>query len=114
MAKFNMAEQFNLLQKVQKEMAKLQDALEDMTVEGTAGGGMVTVEANGKQKILSVKIDPEVVVPDDVEMLEDLIMAATNQALDRSRELAQEEMQKIAGGVLGNLPGGLKIPGLGL
>jgi len=109
-----MAEQFNLLQKVQKEMAKLQDALEDMTVEGTAGGGMVTVEANGKQKILSVKIDPEVVVPDDVEMLEDLIMAATNQALDRSRELAQEEMQKIAGGVLGNLPGGLKIPGLGL
>ena len=114
MAKFNMAEQFNLLQKVQKEMAKLQDALEDMTVEGTAGGGMVTVEANGKQKILSVKIDPEVVVPDDVEMLEDLITAATNQALDRSRELAQEEMQKIAGGVLGNLPGGLKIPGLGL
>ena len=113
MAKFNMAEQFNLLQKVQKEMAKLQDALEDMTVEGTAGGGMVTVEANGKQKILSVKIDPEVVVPDDVEMLEDLITAATNQALDRSRELAQEEMQKIAGGVLGNLPGGLKIPGLG-
>ncbi len=114
MAKFNMAEQFNLLQKVQKEMAKLQDELEDMTVEGTAGGGMVTVEANGKQKILSVKIDPEVVVPDDVEMLEDLIAAATNQALDRSRELAQEEMQKIAGGVLGNLPGGLKIPGLGL
>ena len=114
MAKFNMAEQFNLLQKVQKEMAKLQDALEDMTVEGTAGGGMVTVEANGKQKILSVKIDPEVVVPEDVEMLEDLITAATNQALDRSRELAQEEMQKIAGGVLGNLPGGLKIPGLGL
>jgi DNA-binding YbaB/EbfC family protein len=114
MVKFNMAEQFNLLQKVQKEMAKLQDALEDMTVEGTAGGGMVTVEANGKQKILSVKIDPEVVVPDDVEMLEDLITAATNQALDRSRELAQEEMQKIAGGVLGNLPGGLKIPGLGL
>ena len=109
-----MAEQFNLLQKVQKEMAKLQDELEDMTVEGTAGGGMVTVEANGKQKILSVKIDPEVVVPDDVEMLEDLIAAATNQALDRSRELAQEEMQKIAGGVLGNLPGGLKIPGLGL
>ena len=114
MTKFNMAEQFNLLQKVQKEMAKLQDALEDMTVEGTAGGGMVTVEANGKQKILSVKIDPEVVVPEDVEMLEDLITAATNQALDRSRELAQEEMQKIAGGVLGNLPGGLKIPGLGL
>lgn len=114
MVKFNMAEQFGMIQKVQKEMAKLQDALEDMSVEGSAGGGMVTVEANGKQKILSIKIDPEVVVPDDVEMLEDLITAATNQALDKSRELAQEEMQKIAGGMLGNLPAGLKIPGLTL
>jgi DNA-binding YbaB/EbfC family protein len=114
MAKFNMADQFNLLQKVQKEMAELQDALEDMSVEGTAGGGMVTVKATGKQKILTVKIDSEVVDPEDVEMLEDLIAAATNQALDKSREMAQEEMQKIAGGVLGNLPGGLKIPGLGL
>ena len=113
MAKFNMANQFNLIQKVQKEMEKLQEALEDMTVEGTAGGGMITVVASGKQKIISVKIDPEVVAPDDVEMLEDLITAATNQALDRSREMAQEEMQKIAGGMLGNLPGGLKIPGLG-
>jgi len=112
MVKFNMAEQFNLLQKVQKEMAKLQDALEDMSVEGTAGGGMVTVTASGKQKILSIKIDSEVVVPEDVEMLEDLITAATNQALEKSREMAQEEMQKITGGMLGNLPGGLKIPGL--
>ena len=103
MAKYNMADQFNLLKKVQKEMAELQDALEDMSVEGTAGGGMVTVKATGKQKILY-----------DVEMLEDLIIAATNQALDKSREMAQEEMQKIAGGMLGNLPGGLKIPGLGL
>ena len=114
MAKFNMADQFNLLQKVQKEMAELQDALEDMSVEGTAGGGMVTVKVTGKQKILSVKIDSEVVDPEDVEMLEDLIIAATNQALDKSREMAQEEMQKIAGGMLGKLPGGLKIPGLGL
>jgi len=114
MAKYNMADQFNLLKKVQKEMAELQDALEDMSVEGTAGGGMVTVKATGKQKILYVKIDSEVVDPEDVEMLEDLIIAATNQALDKSREMAQEEMQKIAGGMLGNLPGGLKIPGLGL
>lgn len=112
MAKFNMADQFGMLQKIQKEMAEVQEALEEMTVEGTAGGGMVTVESNGKQKILSVKIDPEVVDGDDVEMLEDLIVAATNQALDNSRELAQEEMSKIAGGMLGNLPGGLKIPGL--
>ncbi len=114
MAKFNMADQFGMLQKIQKEMAEVQEALEEMTVEGTAGGGMVTVGANGKQKILSVKIDPEVVDVDDVEMLEDLIVAATNQALDNSRDLAQEEMSKIAGGMLGNLPGGMKLPGLGL
>jgi DNA-binding YbaB/EbfC family protein len=114
MAKFNIAEQFNLLQKIQKEMAQLQDELENVTVKGSAGGEMVTVTVNGKQKVLSISIDPEVVTSSDVEMLEDLIIAATNQALDQSREKAQEEMQKIAGGMLGNLPGGLKIPGLGL
>ncbi len=113
MAKFNVAEQFHVLQKIQKEMAQLQDELEHVTVKGSAGGEMVTVTVNGKQKILSITIDPEVVKSDDVEMLEDLIVAATNQALDQSREKAQEEMQKIAGGMLGNLPGGLKIPGLG-
>lgn len=107
-----MADQFNMLQKLQKEMARLQDSLEEMTVEGTAGGGMVTVTVNGKQKVISMKIDPEVVHSDDVEMLEDLITAASNQALDKSREMAQEAMQKIAGGMLGNLPGGMKIPGL--
>jgi DNA-binding YbaB/EbfC family protein len=114
MAKFNMAGQFQMLQKMQKEMEKLQEELENMTVEGTAGGGMVTVKANGKQKVLSVTIDPEVVNPDDVEMIEDLVTAAVNQALEKSRDLSQQEMQKIAGGMLGNLPGGLKIPGLGL
>ena len=112
MSKTNMAQQFGMLQKVQKEMEKMQEVLEDMKVEGSSGGGMVTVTANGKHKILSMKVDPEVVTPDDVEMLEDLITAATNQALDKSRELAQEEMQKIAGGMLGGLPGGMKIPGL--
>lgn len=112
MSKTNMAQQFQMIQKVQKEMEKLQEALDDMTVEGSAGGGMVSVTVTGKQKIVSIKIDPEVVTPDDVEMLEDLIAAATNQALDKSRDMAQEEMQKIAGGMLGGLPGGLKIPGL--
>lgn len=113
MTKPNMAEQFNLIKKIQKEIEKLQDALEDMSVEGSAGGGMVTVTVSGKQKVLSVKIDPEVVASEDVEMLEDLVAAATNQALEKSKEMAQEEMQKIAGGMLGGLPGGLKIPGLG-
>lgn len=112
MAKPNMANQFGMLQKMQKDMEKLQDALEEMTVEGSAGGEMVTVTVNGKQKVMSVKIDPEVVDSEDVEMLEDLITAAMNQGLDHSRDLAQEEMQKIAGGMLGGLPGGLKIPGL--
>ena len=114
MSKMNMANQFNLMQKVQKEIAELQDKLEEMSVEGSAGGEMVTVTASGKQKILSIKIDPTVVIPEDVEMLEDLIAAATNQALEKSKQMAQEEMQKIAGGVLGGLPGGLKIPGLNL
>ena len=114
MAKPNMAELFKQAQKVQEEMAKVQEALEEMTVEGSAGGGMVTVTSNGKQKVISVKIDPEVVKPEDVEMLEDLITAATNQAMEKSQEMANEQMQKVAGGMLGNLPGGLKIPGMGL
>ena len=114
MAKPNMAELFKQAQKVQEEMAKVQEKLEEMTVEGSAGGGMVTVTSNGKQKVISVKIDPEVVKPEDVEMLEDLITAATNQAMEKSQEMANEQMQKVAGGMLGNLPGGLKIPGMGL
>ena len=112
MAKQNMADQFGMLQKLQKEVAQLQESLEGMTVDGSSGGGMVTVTVNGKQKMISVKIDPEVVNSDDVEMLEDLISAASNQALDKSRDMAQEAMQKIAGGMLGGLPGGLQIPGL--
>ena len=74
-------------------------------VEATAGGGMVTVEANGKQEIVSIKIDPEVVNRDDVQMLEDLVLAASNEALRKSREMMQQE--------LGKLTGGLRIPGLG-
>jgi DNA-binding YbaB/EbfC family protein len=111
MLKPNMAELFKQAQKAQNEIAKVQEKLEGMTVEGSAGGGMVTVTANGKQKVLSIKIDPEVVTSDDVEMLEDLVTAAVNQALEKSQEMAQEELQKVTGGMLGNLPGGLKIPG---
>ena len=112
MSKSNMASQFGLLQKVQKEMERMQAQLEEMSVEGTSGGGMVTAKVTGKQKVLSISIDPEVIDPDDAEMLEDLIVAAVNQALDKSREMAQEEMQKIAGGMLGGLPDGMKIPGM--
>ena len=93
-------------QKLQEQMLALQEEVGKKKVEATAGGGMVTIEANGKQEIVSIKIDPEVVSKDDVQMLEDLILAASNEALRKSRELVQQEMGKITGG--------LKIPGLGM
>ncbi len=93
-------------QKLQAQMAALQEEVGKRKVDATAGGGMVTVEANGKQEITAVKIDPEVVSKDDVQMLEDLVLAACNEALRKSRELVQQE--------LGKLTGGLKIPGLGM
>jgi len=93
-------------QKLQEQMMALQEEVGRRKVEATAGGGMVTVEANGKQEIVSIKIDPEVVSKDDVQMLEDLVLAACNEALRKSRELVAQEM--------GKLTGGLKIPGLGM
>jgi len=93
-------------QKLQAQMAALQEEVGKKKVEATAGGGMVTVEANGKQELTAIKIDPEVVSKDDVQMLEDLVLAACNEALRKSRELVQQE--------LGKLTGGLKIPGLGM
>jgi DNA-binding YbaB/EbfC family protein len=93
-------------QKLQAQMEKMQEEIGKRKVEATAGGGMVTVEANGKQEILSIRIDPEVINKDDAEMLQDLVLAACNEALRKSRELVQQE--------LGKLTGGLKIPGLGM
>ena len=93
-------------QKLQAQMAAMQEEVAKKRVEATAGGGMVTVEANGKQELTAIKIDPEVVSKDDVQMLEDLVLAACNEALRKSRELVQQE--------LGKLTGGLKIPGLGM
>jgi hypothetical protein len=104
----NIMKQFG---KIQEELRKVQDELEDMQVEGTAGGGMVKVIANGKQEILSVRIDPEI-MSDDLEMVEDMIAAATNQVLKKAQELSQEKMSSVTGGLLPNLPDGLKIPGL--
>jgi len=91
-------------QKLQSEMQRVQEELGDKTVEATAGGGMVTVVANGKQEIVSLKIDPEVVDKDDVEMLEDLIVAAVNESKKRAQELAANEIGKVTGG-LGIPPG---------
>ena len=93
-------------QRLQQQMAALQEEVGKKKVDATAGGGMVTVQANGKQELLSIKIDPEVINKDDAQMLEDLVLAACNEALRKSRELVQQE--------LGKLTGGLKIPGLGL
>jgi DNA-binding YbaB/EbfC family protein len=95
-----------LVKKMQSDLARVQGELKEKVVEAAAGGGMVTAMANGQQEILSVKIDPQAVNADDIEMLEDLIIAAVNQALKKSQELAQEEMKKITGGL------GLNIPGL--
>ena len=107
-----MANLFKQVQKMQDDMAKAQEELARMTVEGTAGGGMVTVTANGKQEILGIKIDPEVVDKDDVEMLEDLIVAAANQAMEKANEMSQEHMGKMTSNMLPNLPPGFKLPGM--
>jgi len=91
-------------QQMQERLAKLQEEAGKKTVEASAGGGMVTVVANGKQEILSVKIDPEVFSGNDRAMLEDLLVAAVNEALRKSRDIVAEEMK--------TLTGGLQIPGL--
>lgn len=111
MSSKNIAAMMKQAQKLQAQMAKVQEELADKRVEGSSGGGMVTVMANGRQEVLEIKIDPEVVNPQDVEMLEDLIVAAVKQALEKSQELAEEEMQKAT---LGLLPQGVGfgLPGL--
>jgi DNA-binding YbaB/EbfC family protein len=91
-------------QKLQAQLEALREEVAKKKVEATAGGGMITVEANGNQEILSIKIDREVINPEDAQMLEDLVLAACNEALRKSREMVQAEMGKITGG--------LRIPGL--
>ncbi len=100
----NMGNIMKQAQKMQKEMAKLQEELESKTVEATAGGGAVKVIASGKKEILEININPDVVDPDDVEMLQDLILAAINEALRKAEEMLSGEMGKITGG-LGGIPG---------
>jgi len=90
-------------QQLQSKMLKLQEELAEKTVETTAGGGMIKVIANGRQQIVRLTIDKEVVDPDDVEMLQDLILAAVNDALNKAQEMVAGEMSKLTGGF--NLPG---------
>jgi DNA-binding YbaB/EbfC family protein len=93
-----------------KQIQKVQEGLETKTVTGEAGGGMVKVTVNGKQHLLKIQIDREVVNPEDVEMLEDLVLAATNKALEESAKMAQEEMARATSGMLPNIPG-MNLPG---
>jgi DNA-binding YbaB/EbfC family protein len=92
-------------QKLKAKMAEMQEEAKKKTVEATAGGGMVTVIASGAGEVISIKIEKDVVNPDDVEMLQDLIMAAVNEALRRAQEMVGGEMSKLTGG--------LQVPGLG-
>ena len=91
-------------QQLQAKLAKAQGELGSMTVEATSGGGAVTTVVTGDQQVQSIKIDPEVVSPDDIDMLEDLVLAAVNEGLEKSRQMASSH--------LGKLTGGLGIPGL--
>jgi len=99
----------NLMKQAQMMQEKIQKAQEEAatkTVEATAGGGMVTAVANGAMEIVSVKIEKEVVDPDDIEMLQDLVTAACNEALKKAQDMMSEEMSKVTGGM--GLPGGMQ------
>jgi len=105
MMKGGMGNMMKQAQKLQSKMLKLQDELGNETVETTAGGGMVKVVANGKQQIVSIQMEKEVVDPEDVEMLQDLLLAAVNDALTKSQQMVSEKMSKL-------VPAGMNIPGL--
>jgi nucleoid-associated protein EbfC len=100
----NMNQMMKQVKKMQEQMLKAQEELGGKAVEGTAGGGVVTVQANGHKKITSIVIKPEAVDPEDVEMLQDLVLTAVNDALNQADELANKDMGKFTGG--------MKIPGL--
>lgn len=100
----NMGNLMKQAQAVQEQLARVQEQAAAKTVQGTAGGGMVTVTANGAMQIVSVRVEPEVVKSGDTDMLQDLIVAATNDALSKARDMMAEDMKAVTGG--------LKIPGL--
>ena len=101
----NMQNMMKQMQKMQRNMAKLQEELAQTPVEGTAGGGVVKVTVNGSNQVLSVELAPEVVDPDDIEMLQDLIVAAANDAINNAQKLSEERMGALTKGM--KLPGGM-------
>ena len=102
----NLSNMMKQVQKMQEKMAKVQEELGEKTVQADAGGGMVTVVANGRQEIISVKVSPDAVDLSDISMMEDLITSAVNEALRSSKALLQEELSKITGGI--------RIPGINM
>ena len=103
----NMANLMKQAQKMQRQMEEMQKELETKTVEATAGGGAVRAVVNGRKEIVEIELKPEVVDPDDVEMLQDLIVAAVNEALRNADSMVNSSMGQITGGLNRNLPGGM-------
>jgi len=110
MSNFNMADMFGKVQEMQSKMEEVQKSLEELIVEAEAGGGMVKVKANGKRQIINIELDKDVVDPADKEMLEDLVVAGVNKALEKAEAAAKEKMQEAYKGMI---PGG-GIPGMDL
>lgn len=100
----NMQKMMKQVQKMQADMVRLQEELGNRTVEASAGGGAVKVVMSGKQEVKDIKIDPEILVPEEADMLQDLLMAAFNEALRKSQDMVNQEMNKITGGI--------KVPGM--
>jgi DNA-binding YbaB/EbfC family protein len=110
MAMPNMQGMMKQVQKLQEKMAQVQAELEQKTVTAESGGGMVRVTVNGKQQLVSIAVEKEVVNPEEIDMLEDLIVSAVNRGLEESQKMAQEEMAKVTAGALPKIPG-LNFPG---
>ena len=108
MSDFNMADMFGKISNMQEKMKEAQDQLSDVVVDAEAGGGMVKVQANGKRQVISIDLDKDVIDPEDKEMLEDLVVAGVNKALEKAEEAGKKKMQDIYKDIL---PGG-GIPGM--
>ena len=107
----NMNQMMKQVQQMQAEMVKAQEEAQQQVVDASAGGGMVTVKVNGALEVLEIKIDPDAVDPDDVEMLQDMVQAATNEALRSAQEMVSSRMAQVTGGLESAL-GGLGLPGI--
>lgn len=107
MSDFNMADMFGKISNMQAKMKQVQDQLSEVIVEAEAGGGMVTVKANGKREIISIVLDRDVIDPDDKEMIEDLVVAGVNKALEKAEEAAKTKMQEVYKDIIpgGGFPG---------